>query len=129
MARIFTTCMYLMVLFTVASIAFSGWADSVDMYRKDAFNGAMGLGAGWFALGMVFIGRMKARGTDWFTPVNLNVCAVATAATAAVAVAIANHAVPVLAEGSGALVGAAVSMVVGGASGLTMALAKRDDEG
>ena len=128
MARIFTTCMYLMLLFTAASIGFSVWADSVELYRKDAFNGAMGIGAGWFALGMVFIGRMRAQGNDLFTPFNLNVCAVATAAVSAVGVAVVLHAVPVLGEGAGALVGAAVSTVVGGASGLTMALAKRDDE-
>ena len=128
MARIFSTCMFLVILFTAMSIFLSLWADKVNEYEKDAFNFALGLATAWFTLSMVFIGRMHARGNDYFSPLNLNVVATASCAILILVVAILLHAMTVIAQGSGMLMGLATSVILGGASGLTMSLAKRDQD-
>ena len=128
MAKIFTTCIILVLLFSLSSIFLSVWADDKEAYEKDAFNFAVGLTVAWFTLGMVFIGRMRVQGNAYFTPINLNVVITAACAILVLAVAIGFHALAIIEEGSGALMGLATSAVLGGASGLTMALAKRDQD-
>ena len=128
MARIFTTAMGLLIIGTVLAVLFNFWADGNDAYRKDAFNGSIGLSAAWFALGMVFIGKQHAKGNRIFTPINLNVLGCGAAIAFLLGTGLPLHAVAVAAEGGGAIVGAAVSTAIGGYGSLTMALAKRDDE-
>lgn len=144
MARIFTTCMVLMLLFTAFAAICTFSASTVNIavaevigvepvalgIEKHVFIFDIGLASAWFALAMVFIGRMKAKGTDYFTPVNLNVIATALAACILVGMAIfvLGGSESVRSEGAGMLFGSAFSAVLGGGSGLTMALAKRDDE-
>ena len=130
MARMFTTAMGLLIMFTIAAFTLSEMARGADVGEKDAFNMCVGLAAAWFALGMVFIGRMRARGNDWFTPVNLNVLLAALAGVLLLIQAARLYfgEAGLHGEGAGVLIGGAMTSFVGAGSSLTMALARRDDE-
>lgn len=130
MARIFTTAMGLLIMFTVAAFLLAHMANAAGVGEKDAFNLCVGLASAWFALGMVFIGRMKAKGNDLFTPINPNVLIAALAGVALVMQAASLYLGQdgLHGEGAGVLIGGAMTSFVGAGSSLTMALAKRDDE-
>ena len=148
MARIYTTCMIVMTLLTVFGLACTAAADGTDKFltnvvegmgadvggslgiHKHIFNFNIGLAGGWFALGVVLIGKMKAQGNKYFTPINLNVIGVVVAALVLVASAVfgLGGSESVQSEGAGMLFGAAFAIVTGGGTSITMALARRDDD-
>ena len=133
-ARIFTTCMIVMVMGTVFGVG-SNLVATHDVVAgavaKHAFNFNIGLVGGWFVLGTVLIGRMHVHGNAHFTPLNLNIVLVGLAvfllATSALLQLFDEGSRAIITgEGAGMLIGGAYNAILGGITGWAMALAKRD---
>ena len=145
-ARVYSNCMIAMVLTTAFGLLCIAAADGTDKFltavvsgvgvetggslgiHKHIFNFNMALAGGWFALGMAFIVKMRARGNKYFTPINFNVIGAILASLLLVGTSVfgLGGSDSVQGEGAGMLFGSAFSTVSGGIIAIVMALAKQD---
>ena len=129
MARIFTTCLYVVLVLTAVGVIFTFLAKSLEI-EKAVFNYNVSLVPAWFVLSMVFVQQMKAKGHPLFTPFNLNVVIAVTCGVLMASFALINLATAsaITAEGAGVLIGSAFSALATGGTSLAMALARRDND-